>query len=100
MTEADVTYTVLVDDNFHYRDESERFKDSEHKTYEAALARAKALVEEKVEQLRQETPDASPAKLYTQYHFFGEDPYIIPPGEPRFSAWDYAKELCGLRDAE
>lgn len=32
--------------------------------------------------------------LYEGYVGFGEDPFIIPAGEPPFSAWDYAKARC------
>ncbi len=37
-------------------------------------------------------------RVADNYHYtsFGEDPFIIGPGDYRFSAWDYAKERCSI----
>ena len=40
-----LTYTVLVDDNFHYMDESERYVYGTFETYEAAVAACKSIVD-------------------------------------------------------
>jgi len=39
-------YRVLVDDNFHYMDESERYELGKFKTLEAAVAACKRIVDE------------------------------------------------------
>jgi DNA-directed RNA polymerase subunit RPC12/RpoP len=91
-------YVVYVDDNFHYQDESERYKLGEFKSCEKAIEACKKIVDEFLE--RGYVKGISYKDLYEGYHFFGEDPFIISADKKcRFSAWDYAKkrcrELCG-----
>jgi predicted nucleotidyltransferase len=94
-------YIVLVDDNFHYMDESERYQSGEYENYAEAVTHCKKLVDEYLhEALRQGV--ANPENLYESYVNFGEDPFIqIHPGSQlklfegeHFSAWDYAKQSC------
>jgi hypothetical protein len=94
-------YIVLVDDNFHYMDESERYQSGEYETYAEAVQHCKKNVDEYLhDALRQEV--AKPENLYESYVNFGEDPFIqthpdsqikLFEGE-HFSAWDYAKQRC------
>ena len=85
----------MVDDNFHFMDEDERYCAGEFATYEEALAAAKRIVEESVA-----TSDSSSVEdLIGGYEGFGEDPFIVAVGgapEPRrrFSAWGYAKRYA------
>ena len=89
-------YKVMVDDNFHYQDEGERYEDGAFDTLEAAVARCRAIVDE---WLRDNvTPGMTADKLYEQYQHFGEDPVVVAvdgsgPLVP-FSAWDYARARC------
>ncbi len=86
-------YTVYVDDNYHYMDESERYKLGEFETYDDALNAAKRIVEDYINRAYKEGMSAR--ELLESYKSFGEDPYIDPDdGTPKFSAWDYAEELC------
>jgi hypothetical protein len=91
-------YTVFVDDNSHYQDESERYKLGEFETYGEALAAAKKLVDDF---LNSAYRDGMSAKaLLDSYKMYGEDPFIVPDrDDDRFSAWDYAgkrcEEICG-----
>ena len=87
-------YSVLVDDNFHYMDEAERYKLGEFETVEAALAAARALVDDDLTSRYQ--PGMSAAELYQLYTSFGLDPFIVGDDAPacRFSAWDYARQRC------
>lgn len=81
-------YTVRVWDNFHYMEEDEAYDAGSFDTYEEALARAKAIVEESVAHHRYDM---------AEYCGFGDDPGILCPAgttHPRFSARDYARELC------
>ena len=88
-----MTYTVYVDDNFHYMDESERYKLGEFATAEAAVAAAKKVVDEYLASAYQ--PGMSAEELSRSYLLFGEDPYIVPRGPGSdFSARDYARERC------
>jgi hypothetical protein len=93
-------YIVWVDDNFHYGDEDERYKQGQYETYEEAVRVCRDIVDGDLKHNFKEgiTSEA----LYGAYTGFGEDPWIAgdpPPGEPRFSAWEYAKvkaaEMCG-----
>lgn len=94
-----MTYRVLVDDNFHYMDEEERYEHGSYSSLEAATVAAQAIVDEFLVEARQ--PGMTAGELFDQYTSFGEDPFIVAPGESRvlFSAWDYARrrceELCG-----
>ncbi len=90
-----MSYTVLVDDNFHYMDESQRYTLGEYPSLAAAIQACQAIVDDFL--LSALKPGMTAGRLYSQYTAFGEDPFIIPPpGEPPrpFSAWDYARERC------
>ena len=81
-------YTVYVDDNFHYMDESERYKLGEFDDCAAAIAACKQIVDEFL------PPDSGMSEdLFVKYIMFGEDPFILTD-DPNcnFSARDYARE--------
>jgi hypothetical protein len=97
-------FKVLVDDNFHYMDENERYMLGAFPTLEAASAACRGVVDDFL--LENHKPSMTAAKLYASYTMFGDDPWIATGGEvPSFSAWDYAKQRCdeicgdGRRDA-
>lgn len=81
-------YIVLVDDNFHYGDETERYQYGEFDTVEEAIEACKLIVETSITYEEGNTED----DLFKQYCFFGEDPFII--GNSLFSGRDYAREYC------
>jgi len=85
-------YRVLVDDNFHYMDESERYELGEFDTLEAAVAACKRIVDEFL--ISNYRPGMTAAELSAQYALFGEDPFVVYPGQETvpFSARDYAAE--------
>jgi len=87
------SYVVYVDDNFHYMDESERYKDGEFDTKEQAIARCQEIVDEFFEP---HTNDRlSFDELWNGYTMFGDDPFIVTKDKTCvFSAWDYAKQKC------
>ena len=89
---ADSTYEVLVDDNYHYMDEDERYSAGVFPTYGEALVRAKQIVEDSLLGFRE--PGQSADDLMRSYVLFGEDPWIrpTPEGTERFSARDYARQ--------
>jgi hypothetical protein len=91
-----MTYKVLVDDNFHYMDESERYELGEFPTLEAAIEAARKIVDEYLVSALQSGVAAQ--ALMANYLCFGEDPYIVPlvPAESGilFSARDYARGRC------
>jgi len=95
----DKPYAVLVDDNYHYMDESERNTHGCFATLDEAIAACKQIVDEYLMQVYK--PGMPAADLYSSYTSFGDDPFIQGPGldKPVFSAWTYAKakavELCG-----
>jgi len=84
-----MTYTVFVDDNFHYQDESERDYIGEFATAEEAIAKCKEIVRASVEHCRK--PGMTAEEIYKNYVGFGDDPFIMGV---EFSAWDYAKQLA------
>jgi len=89
----DKLYAVFVDDNFHYMDESERYKCGDYDALEAAMQACQAIVDEFLKAAYK--PGMSAEDLYKQYVSFGEDPFIRGPGAS-FSAWTYAKQRCEL----
>jgi hypothetical protein len=90
-------YLLYVDDNFHYTDESARYLSGTFDTAEAALKKARHIVDDFLESAHE--PSMSAAQLYHSYVGFGEDPFIICEGDVpqvKFSAWDYARERCDV----
>ena len=84
-----MTHKVLVDDNFHYGDEDERYVAGEFATLEEAVAECRKIVKEQIEHLLKQ--GVAKEDLLETYKQFGEDPWT---SGGKFSAWDYAKELC------
>jgi hypothetical protein len=84
-----MNYTVFVDDNFHYQDESERYCAGRFATAEEALAKCREIVHESVEHCRK--PGMTAEEVYEAYVDFGDDPFIMGV---KFSAWDDAKQLA------
>lgn len=91
-----MSYQVLIDDNFHYQDESERVKHGVFATLEEAVAACQSIVDAYLDDAFKAgmTADA----LFESYTAFGEDPFIVldgPGAAPvKFSAWDYARQRC------
>lgn len=87
-------YTVKVDDNFHYMDESERYDDGSYATLEEAIKRCEEITIESLKNFYEKGID--PGKLMAQWAMFGEDPFIIGgTGKPPFSAREFiSEELC------
>ena len=94
-----MTFRVVVDDNFHYMDEDERYEGATYATVEAALEAARRIVDAYLISVYR--PGMTAKELYDNYTSFGEDPFIVGSDAKRvtFSAWDYAKgrcaEMCG-----
>jgi hypothetical protein len=86
----------MVDDNFHYMDESERYQRGVFASAEEAIAACKRIVDEALSNLRLHNPGVGEQKLYELYKMFGEDPFVVPVNNSddavEFSAWDYARE--------
>jgi NAD-dependent deacetylase len=87
-----MTYTIRVDDNFHYMDEDHRYTHGEYESLEEALKAAKAIVDSFLSAAY--VPGMSPDELYRHYTSFGDDPFIIGPEDAKFSAWNYAQGRC------
>ena len=65
-------YQVLVDDNYHYQDEDERYKLGDFATFEQAETACKTIVDEYLQ--RSYKKGVTAEKLYEDYVGFGEDP--------------------------
>jgi hypothetical protein len=89
-------YRVLVDDNYHYMDEAERYTLGEFPALAQAIEAAKRIVDEYLHSAHQ--PGMTAAALYASYTAFGEDPFIVAipatDNQVLFSAWDYARDRC------
>ena len=100
VAETRYTYTVLVDDNFHYTDESERYTSGTFPSLEAAIEACRHIVDDFLEESCKGVQPSSEA-LYEHYVAFGPDPFIVtddPYLRPvQFSAWTYAREQCFRR---
>jgi hypothetical protein len=88
-------YKVMVDDNFHYMEEDERYELATFSTIEEAIAARKRIVDDDLSELAK-GKNYTPDHLYEHYVSFGSDPFIVAldpkDDRPCFSAWDYAKE--------
>lgn len=80
----------MIDDNFHFMDESERYKDGEYNTYNEAVAKCKEIIDSYLESAIE--PGMNAEQLYTSYQMFGEDPFILGDTKSKFYSWDYAQE--------
>lgn len=87
-------YVVMVDDNFHYMGENERYKHGEFADAGVAIAHCRRIVDEYLDSAHK--PGMSASELWDSYVSFGEDPFILSVGAAQvcFSAWEYAKERC------
>jgi hypothetical protein len=82
-----------VDDNFHYRDESERYEHGQFDTCESAIAACKRIVDEFLADAHKAGMTAG--ELWQRYAGFGDAPFIATTGpQCAFSAWDYARQRC------
>src|SRR5712671_4455264 len=89
-------YKVLINDNAHYMDESERTDHGVFANADEAVAACKEIVDDDLNAMWK--PGMTAKELYKLYVAFGPDPFVVPlgPKEPdvEFSAWTYAKEQC------
>jgi hypothetical protein len=76
-----MSYTVLVDDNFHYMDEDERYTLGAFESLDVAIAACKKLVDDFLK--ANHKPGITADELYAAYTSFGEDPFIAGAGEMR-----------------
>ncbi|GAB4040348.1 MAG: hypothetical protein Fur0014_10770 [Rubrivivax sp.] len=92
-------YWVMVDDNYHHMDSSERYCDGEFATADEALARCRAIVDEYLDAAEKIEGRSSARALWESYMMFGDDPFVVARDAPpvHFSAWDYARECCERR---
>jgi hypothetical protein len=88
-------YTVLVNENSHYMDESERYEHGTFESYDEAVSACQRIVDDFL--AAEYRPGMPAAELYRLYLTFGEDPFIRPERAGfRFSAWTYARLRCEL----
>jgi hypothetical protein len=91
-----MAYRLLVDDNYHYMDESERYAVGEFSTLNAAIEAAKKIVDDYL--LSAYKKGMTAQELCASYASFGEDPFIMktPIHEDGilFSARDFARLRC------
>ncbi len=90
--ETVLAFTVWVDDNFHYMDESQRYCSGKFATLDEALDKCKRIVAEYLESAYK--PGMTAKELYESYLSFGEDPWIEGHSPKVFSAWTYAKAVA------
>lgn len=86
-------YKVMVDDNFHYMDEDERWELGTFQTAEEAIAACRTRVDRSLLESYEEGATAD--ELFKGYKSFGDDPFILALGDsPKvsFSAWTYAQQ--------
>ena len=86
-------YKVMVDDNFHYMEEDERWEYGTFPTAAAAFAACRKVVDESL--IAEYRLGMTATQLYDRYTSFGDEPFIIAPHgaseDVTFSARDYAR---------
>ncbi len=90
----DKKYTVQVDDNYHYMDESERYAAGSYSTLEEAIKTCEEITIDSLKSFYESGITAG--KLSAQWAMFGEDPYITGDvDQVEFSARKFvSEELC------
>jgi hypothetical protein len=86
-------YKIMVDDNFHYMEEDERWEYGIFASAEEALDACRRLVDEAL--IGAYRDGATAEQLFVHYTSFGDDPFIVALDDAEkvdFSAWTYAKE--------
>jgi hypothetical protein len=86
-------YKVMVDDNFHYMDEEERWELGAFATAGEALAACRKLVDESL--IEEYRDGAMAEQLFDRYTSFGDEPFVVAlDGAPKvdFSARTYAEQ--------
>src|ERR1051325_7406033 len=91
---AELVYTVVVYDNFHYMDENECFEHGTYASAQEALIAAKRIVDAFLED--EYRPGMNATDLLDQYKSFGDDPAIKSSSGKHvdLSAWRYAERRC------
>jgi hypothetical protein len=85
-------YQVMVDDNFHYMEENERWEYGTFATAEEAIAACRRLVDESL--VGEYRPGMTATQLYDRYTSFGDEPFIVAPAgsaKVDWSARDHAR---------
>jgi hypothetical protein len=87
---------VLVDDNYRYGREDERWQAAEFGDYASAVEKCEAIVEDCLQEQLRYRPGMSAESLLIAFKMFGEDPWVspTPEGVAPFSARDYAEQRC------
>lgn len=87
-------YVVMVDDNYHFMDQDQRYRHGEFDDPDIATEHCRRIVDEYLASAIK--PGMEAAELWESYKMFGEDPFIVSKGVPpvSFSAWAYAEERC------
>lgn len=94
-------YTVYVDDNFHFMDESCRSRGIEYDSYDEAEKYCKSIIDDflisvikQKSHWKQYKDGLTENNLYEQWSGFGEDPFITSKQKngKQFSSVDYARK--------
>lgn len=86
-------YTVRNLDNFHFMDKSEEYNSGTFDTYEEAVLKCKAILNDFLESAYQ--PGDTAETLYGTYVQYGETPLIWGENLGDFDSSDYARLRCG-----
>ena len=85
-----MTYTVSIDDNFHFMQEDERYTSGTFATAEEAKEHCKALIKAELNSYLEQ--GIAVDKLAFTWGAFGEDPWINP--DCGFSSRDFVERCC------
>ncbi|MEX1111656.1 MAG: hypothetical protein WEB31_07635 [Chthoniobacterales bacterium] len=91
-TDNKPTFTVEVDDNFHFMNEDERWTAGTYGSLREALGKCLQIVGQ--DHLQGYQANMTATELYESYTMMGDDPFIAGPMKTMFSAWDYAQQLA------
>lgn len=88
---------VVIDDNYHYMDESARSVAGTYNSLEEAIERCKEITIKSLEHLCEK--GMTPEDLKAQWAMFGEDPFIVGSAESvpfsarKFISMDICREI-------
>ena len=85
-------YTIRILDNFHFMDKDEEYNSGTFDTYEEAVAKCKAILDDFLESAYQ--PGDTADGLYGTYVHYGETPLVLGENLGTFDANQYARIRC------
>lgn len=86
-------YKVIIDENFHFMDENERYRSGGYQTFEDAVNKCKQILDEFLTDAK--SVNDTPESLYMTWRMYGENPFVVGgKTSEKFIASEYVENRC------